>query len=80
MSATRAEAMAEARRLVVQEGATYAEASTATGIPLATLQKRAATEEWQGQRDSSMSYDAQMRAIKAALAAGLVSGASPGTS
>lgn len=62
----RKEAMAEARRLVVQEGHSYAEASAATGIPESTLQKRGAAEGWMGQRQAATSYGDQVRALKAA--------------
>lgn len=59
-----AEVWAEARRLVVAEGWTYAKAAEATGISASTISKRAAREEWQTERDSTMGYAAQVRAIK----------------
>lgn len=65
--ASRAEAWDEARRLVTHEGASYVEAAAATGIPISTLEKRAASERWQDQRDTQMSYAAQIRALKAGL-------------
>ncbi|HNC99298.1 MAG TPA: hypothetical protein PKW90_24405 [Myxococcota bacterium] len=66
MATERRDALEEARRLVVQEGATYDEAAKATGIPSSTLSKRGAVEDWQGQRQHSMSYTAQIRAAKSA--------------
>lgn len=66
---TRTEAWAEARRLVVAEGATYVEAAQATGIPVSTVQKRAAAESWQSDREVGASYNAQIRALKAGLLA-----------
>jgi hypothetical protein len=60
-------AWAEARRLVVQEGATYAAAAEATGLPLRTVQKRAGREGWQGAREVGVSYAATAKALKAAL-------------
>lgn len=59
-----AEVWAEARRLVVAEGWTYAKAAEATGISASTISKRAAREEWQSERDTTMGYAAQVRAIK----------------
>lgn len=53
-----------ARALVVAEGYTYAEASDETGIPLSTLQKRAAREDWQSAKRHEMSYRAQIGALK----------------
>lgn len=64
---TAAEAAREAKRLVIDEGFTYAQAADATGIPVSTLQKRGAAEDWQGQRQSAASYSAQTRALKVAL-------------
>lgn len=63
----RLEALAEARRLVVQEGLSYGEAAEATGVPLSTIQKRASAERWQEERDVQGSYTAQIRALKAGL-------------
>lgn len=68
---TRAQAWEEARRMVTADGATYAQAAAAVGIPLATLQKRAATEAWQDQRGSRATYAATIRAVKTALLAKL---------
>lgn len=70
---TRREALAEAKRLVVQEGHSYVQASEATGIPLSTLQKHGAGHGWQSQRQTSSSYSDQVRALKAALLAAAVS-------
>lgn len=53
--------------MVVQDGATYRAAAQATGIPHATLEKRAARDKWQDQRKVTMSYSATARALKAAL-------------
>ena len=64
---TRSDAWAEARRLVVHEAATYPDAATATGIPVSTIQKRAAAEGWQADRDTQGSYSAQIRSLKAKL-------------
>jgi hypothetical protein len=66
---TRSDAFAEARRLVVHEGYSYSEAADVTGIPLSTLQKRAAGEDWQSARDVQMSYAAQVRSLKSSLLA-----------
>lgn len=57
---TREQAWRFARLLVVEDGATYAEAAEQTGLPLSTIQKRAASEHWQDQRGSSLSYAAQV--------------------
>lgn len=62
----------EARRLVVSEECSYAQAAEATGISLSSIQKRAGAEGWQGQRDIAMSYTQQVRGMKAALLAKLV--------
>lgn len=75
--ATRLEAWDLAKRMVVSEGATYAEAAEASGIPVSTLQKRAAADEWQGQRSTVGSYIAQIRAIKSEMLAD-IQGTSPG--
>ena len=55
MGASKAEARDEARRLVVHEGYTYAEAAEKTKIPVSTLQKWGSAEEWKRRTDSSMS-------------------------
>jgi len=65
--ATRAEARDEARRLVVHEGASYAEAAAATGLPVSTVEKWGAADRWQDERNTQMSYGAQIRALKAGL-------------
>ena len=65
MAGTRRELWDEAQRLVVHEGQSYADAAAATGLPLSTLQKRACAEQWQEQRDASLSYSAQVRLGKA---------------
>lgn len=71
-----------ARRLVVDEKQSYADAAAATGIPLSTLQKRAAAENWQQQRQQVADYGATCRAIRAALAQealkAVQAGANPG--
>lgn len=72
MAATRQQAFDEARRLVTVEGYSYAEAAEATGIPLSTIQKRASAEGWQKQAETAMSYGAQIKAMKAALLARIV--------
>lgn len=64
---TREAAREEARRLVVTEGFTYAKAAAATGIPRNTLEKYGATEGWHDQRHSAATYQATIRAAKAAL-------------
>lgn len=64
---TRTDAKAFARTLVVHEHMTYADASVASGIPVDTLKKWGAAEGWQKERDSSMSYANNVRAIKLAL-------------
>ena len=63
-----ADAWALARRLVVDEGATYAEAAAAAGVPLSTLQKRAAAECWRGERQQAADYGALCRSLRAELA------------
>lgn len=65
--ATRADGWSEAHRLVVHEGWSYTDAANATGIPISTLQKRAANEDWQGSRSTQMSYAAQIRSLKSGL-------------
>lgn len=62
-----ADRYADARRLVTQEGASYAEAAEATGIPLSTLQKRGAAEGWLEKRDVSRSMEASREALRAAI-------------
>ena len=56
---------AEARRLVVSEGLTYAEVAEETGLPKSTIEKRAAREDWQGERERAVAYALQARAFKA---------------
>lgn len=70
--ASRFELWTEARRLVVAEGQSYAEVADTLGLALSTLEKRGAAEGWQAQRQHAMSYDAQMRAIKAQYATQLI--------
>lgn len=65
--ATRQQAFEEARRLVVAEGFSYADAATMTALPLSTLQKRAADEGWQKMRETASSYGTQVKAMKANL-------------
>lgn len=64
MSQTRRDQWAEARRLVVCEQFSYAEAAEAAGVPLSTLQKRAAAERWQDQQDASFGYGQTIRRLK----------------
>lgn len=66
--ATRADAWTLARFYVVEQGATYAEAANASGIPLSTLQKRASDEGWQSERKTNNDYGALARAIRLKLA------------
>lgn len=66
---TRAEAWDVAKALVVRDGATYAEASSASGLPVSTIQKRAADEGWQADRETSVSYAATIKALKQGLLA-----------
>lgn len=58
--------MAEAKRLVVAENMTYAQAAEATGVPVSTIQKTGAREDWMGQRQTRASYDATVGMLKAA--------------
>lgn len=72
------EAWEEARRLVVQEKCTYQQAAEVTGIPVSTLQKRAAVERWQDQRETAGTYADQVRRLKvAALKAAMDDPADP---
>jgi hypothetical protein len=57
----------EARRLVCSEGYTYAQAAKVTGIPRSTLEKYGSSEGWHDQRQSAATYQATIRAAKAAL-------------
>jgi hypothetical protein len=61
---TRAEAWDLARDLVVRGGQTYAEVAAATGLPLSTVQKRAARENWKAEADTATDYSARVRALK----------------
>lgn len=70
--ATRREAQEEARRLYVNEGWSYEEAAAVTGIPKSTLEKKGSAESWTEQRETSMSYAAQIRAAKASLMASIL--------
>lgn len=65
MTLTDRELWAEARRLVVQEHMSYADAADATGLALSTLQKRAAREGWQDQRQNAAGYNTSVRRLKA---------------
>lgn len=76
---TRAEARTEAKRLVIQEGQTYLEASAAVGVPLSTIQKWAAAEEWQSERDAGASYSATIKALKRKLLDNALTAAETGT-
>lgn len=60
-------AIEEARRLVVREGWTYAQAADATGIPASTLQKRGSAEEWGKQKGVETSYRDTIRRLKSGL-------------
>lgn len=62
----RQEAFAEARRLVL-EGLGYDAVAEAVGLPLSTIQKHAASEGWQKQREVKTRYSDQVRACKAGL-------------
>jgi|GEM_PF-3671223 len=66
-SMSRADAWAEAKRLVVAEGYTYAQASEAAGLPKSTVQKRATRERWQDQKRTNTSYAATVRKLKSQL-------------
>lgn len=55
---------AQAKHLVVQEGASYGQAAEAAGLSLSTLQKRAATEGWQAQREAALSYADKVQRLK----------------
>lgn len=59
--------MEEARRLVVREGYTYAQAAEATGIPASTLQKRGSAEQWGDQKGVETSYRETIRRLKSGL-------------
>ena len=75
---TRREAWEEARRLVVQEKLSYAAAAEATGLSVSTLQKRAAAEAWQAQRETASTYGDQVRRLKVeALRAALADAGDP---
>lgn len=69
-----------ARVLVVAEEWSYEDVARETGLSLSSLKKRAAAEEWQKQRKSSLSYAAMMRTIKANLAAQIHEAQSAGKS
>lgn len=66
--AERADAWEVARRLVIDEGRSYAEAATLAGLPLSTLQKRAADERWRDQRKTAVDYGVLCRQLRAKLA------------
>ena len=53
-------AWAHARQLVVGEGTSLEEAAAITGIPLSTLQKRSAAEQWRSQRGGREAYASQV--------------------
>lgn len=75
---TTREAWEEARRLVVQEKYSYAQAAASTGIPVSSLQKRAAAERWQDQRETASTYADQVKRLKvAALREALASPGDP---
>lgn len=64
MSLTQRDLWAEARRLVVSESFTYEQAAKELGLPLSTVQKRAAREGWQDQRAASFGYGQTVRRLK----------------
>lgn len=64
---THEEVWAEAERLVVAEGWEYARVAEHLSIPISTLQKRAAKEKWRQRRQEAISYQAQVRRLKAAV-------------
>lgn len=77
-----------AKSLVVNERVSYAEAAERTGIPLSTLQKRGAVENWMDKRQSTAAYADKVHQLKhraldaanaafEALAAGQESGVDP---
>lgn len=76
MTAPRRLSWDEAYRLVVHEGASYADAADATGIPISTIQKRAASEEWRNQRTTTMSYGSQVELAKSRSLQNLLDGMS----
>lgn len=57
----------EARRLVAQEGLTYAQAAAATGVPESTLRKWGAADNWTAERGRTQGYLAQADAVKQRL-------------
>jgi len=61
---TREEAWRIARLMVVEDGLAYADVAEQTGLPLSTLQKRAAREGWQDQRAHDLGYSAKVAAMK----------------
>lgn len=65
MSLTARDQWAEARRLVVQESYTYEQVADELGLPVSTVQKRAAREGWQDQRQASFGYAQTVRRLKA---------------
>lgn len=54
----------EARRLVVSEGWTYAEAAAATGLSKSSVEKRGAEEGWQEEKDVAESFISMMLRTK----------------
>lgn len=74
MNLSRRDQWAEARRLVVAESYTYDQVAAELGLPLSTVQKRAAREGWQEQRQASFGYGQVVRRLKSiALAKALES-------
>jgi len=65
VSLTARDQWAEARRLVVAENYTYEEVANALNLPVSTIQKRAAREGWQDQRQASFGYAQTVRRLKA---------------
>lgn len=78
--AERANAWEVARHLVIDEGQSYAEVAGLTGIPLSTLQKRAADERWQDQRKTAVDYGVLCRQLRAKLAENALAAVTKGES
>lgn len=66
---THEEIWIEAERLVVEEGWEYARVAEELRVPLSTLQKRAAKGGWKARRRETISYQAQVRRLKARVLA-----------
>lgn len=66
---THEEIWLEAERLVVEEGWEYARVAEELRVPLSTLQKRAAKGGWKARRRETISYQSQVRKLKAKVLA-----------